>query len=435
MKKKMISLLLCTMFMIGAILPLVFADVPLTSRFDEVGPYGMVEAGVGLRTVNIGDITIDVPGTVVAAYLYWACIDESPGGDDTVNFDGTSVTADDSYGPEPWYNNYYHYVYIKDVTNLVNIGSDTYTISGLENVFYKYGAGLVVVYEDLSLPTFRIVLMDGLDGFWFGWTAPLGPNSDVACLEFDSEAIDRDLDMFLFVGGTEHDDRPNEVWTATGTGTKPTDLITSHSSAVGPYPLFASDGPSWDTYSDTVEVTAGDEWLCAQIESIETLPLLENPEEDYAGRGDSALLIVAGFVLPVSGLGKVTGGGQIRIPEGKASFGFNAMKFSRDPSPKGELEYVDHKTGSKVHAHLLDYLNVWELLVGNKPWPLRKAFFSGPCTVDHKDGFTFEVYIEDNGEPGKRDYFGIWVYQNGDLIYQAGDTILHGNIQIHKPPK
>lgn len=138
-------------------------------------------------------------------------------------------------------------------------------------------------------------------------------------------------------------------------------------------------------------------------------------------------------------LGKVTGGGQcivgdnVNIPS--ASFGFNAMWFSRDPSPKGELNYVDHITGMHVHIHELTYLEVWEDLPGNKPWPLRKAIFEGPCTIDgEEDSFFAQVYVEDNGEPGKLDKFQITLSTG----YVGGsDTVpmLVGNIQIHKPPK
>jgi len=138
------------------------------------------------------------------------------------------------------------------------------------------------------------------------------------------------------------------------------------------------------------------------------------------------------------GTGKVTGGGQCIVGDNEmipsASFGFNAMWFSRDPSPKGELNYVDHITGMHVHIHELTYLWVWEDLPGNKPWPLMKAVFGGPCTIDGEEGFFADVYVEDNGEPGTMDKFQITLSTG----YVGGsDTVamLVGNIQIHKPPK
>ena len=143
------------------------------------------------------------------------------------------------------------------------------------------------------------------------------------------------------------------------------------------------------------------------------------------------------------GRGKVTGGGQCVVGEHKeipsASYGFNAMWFSRDPAPKGEINYVDHTTGQHVHVHILTYLEVWEDLPGNKPHPLRKAIFGGP---DVYTGLDVDVYVEDNGEPGKKDKFLIFLdgaYLGGSGDYfgstQIDDTILAGNIQIHKPPK
>ncbi|MFX1495579.1 MAG: post-COAP-1 domain-containing protein [Promethearchaeota archaeon] len=149
------------------------------------------------------------------------------------------------------------------------------------------------------------------------------------------------------------------------------------------------------------------------------------------------LMVSSVFACEPPETGKITGGGHGKIGENGipgGSFGFNVMWFSKDPAPKGELEYVDHDTGMNVHAHSIEYLEVWEELIGNKPWPLRKGIFGGPCTIDGESGFTFDVYIEDNGEPGKNDVFKITLstgYIGGSDI----EPILCGNIQIHKPPK
>ena len=137
--------------------------------------------------------------------------------------------------------------------------------------------------------------------------------------------------------------------------------------------------------------------------------------------------------------GKVTGGGQC-IVEGCenipcASFGFNAMWFSKDDFPKGELNYVDHTTGMHVHIHELEYLAVWESLPGNKPWPFQKAEFWGPCTIDGvEDDYYAWVYVEDNGEPGTLDKFKITL-NTGYVGGSSTVPMLVGNIQIHKPPK
>ena len=141
--------------------------------------------------------------------------------------------------------------------------------------------------------------------------------------------------------------------------------------------------------------------------------------------------------------GKVTGGGQCIVGDNteipSASFGFNAMWFSRNPTPNGEINYVDHITGQHVHVHELTYLEVWQDAPGNKPWPMQKAKFGG---LDVYSGLMVDVYVEDNGEPGKNDKFlifldGAYLGGSGDYFGSVltDDPILAGNVQIHKPPK
>lgn len=298
MKTSKIAIIFCLLLVTSSVLPLVFADVPLANRFDDTGNYGIVAAGVGLEGESSGSININVPGTVEVAYLYWAGIGLETGGDDTVKFADNELTADHSLIEEWGVISQYSFVYIEDVTTLVSSGDNLYSIEEV-NIARNYGAGLVVVYEDPSLPTTRIVLMDGADGFWFDWYPDLGPNSDVACFEFAAGTCDRNADMFLFSGGTEHEDRPNEVWTETGTGTPESDIIDPPSSPTDPpdYPLRAADGPSWDTYTADVLIPAGDEWLCVQIESIESYE--DEGAPNFEGRGTSALFIAAGLVLPI----------------------------------------------------------------------------------------------------------------------------------------
>jgi hypothetical protein len=138
--------------------------------------------------------------------------------------------------------------------------------------------------------------MDGADGFHFFFDGPNGPNSEIASFDFESALSDRSAEMFLMVGGNEHDNRPNKIWTQTGSGDKPLDLITTPTSVGGPYPLIGSDGPAWDTFTDNVDIVSGDEWLCVQIESI-----ISEGEgwSNFDGRGTSALLIATGFMIPV----------------------------------------------------------------------------------------------------------------------------------------
>jgi hypothetical protein len=448
--KKQASLLILTAFLVtGTIIPAVFADAALTvPSFTAIGRISIVSSGVGLYGVDPGTISINVPGTeVIAAYLYWGGHDTgASAGDDDVTFGitpgppPTLITADRSY-TDAWYEDKYLYIYVAEVTTLVTTGLADYAVGDFGPLVYNYGAGLIVVYRDETLPLSKVTILEGLDSFWFDFLNPQGPNSEVTYFDFTKTSYNRDVDITLIVGGTEHPDRPNEIWTETGAGPKPTNLVDPPSSPNGPYPLIGADGDAWDTFTDTVEVQKGDEWLGVQIESIRNYEVPKNTPP-YYGRGTSAVLIAAGFVLPVEGNGKVTGGGQIAVdPYGKkdvGSFGFNAMWFSRDDGPKGELQYLNHVTDKLVHAHIVDYLIVWEPLPGNKPMPLQKAYFYGPCTVNHEEGYWFSVYVEDDGEPKNPDFFEIKIFDNEELIdplwTNSGD-LLNGNIQIHKPPK
>ena len=298
--KKLGSILICFILAISTILPLVYADSALTYvRFDATGSYNMISSGVGLSGVTEGSIQVDVEGDVVAAYLYWSGIGSETVGDSSVKLDTQIVNAMDIYGPDLWYLDGRHYVYVAEVTSLIGTGDNTYFVSDFSMPDRNYGAGLVVIYEDLALPISRIILLDGLDGFWFDWDSPIGPDSEVFGFDFDSASFDREASMLLLAAGTEHDDRPNEIYTQTGTSVdpKPANLVTG-GVLDGDYPLEASDGNAWDTYTQGVNIPSGDEWLCAQVESIYNYEL---PEDHILnnGRGTSALLIATGLMLPI----------------------------------------------------------------------------------------------------------------------------------------
>lgn len=301
MKKQIIAILITSILVAGIIIPLVLAaDTAISNiRFEEEGNYKMIAAGVGIKGEDSGDISIDIPGDVVVAYLYWSGIGYETLGDNQVLFNSATINADDTYGPEPWYDDYFHYVYVAEVTTFVSSGDNTYSVEELNMPYINYGAGLVVVYEDTDLPLVKITILDGLDGFWFDWDAPVGPDSEVFSYDFDSSTNSRDGEIFIFVGGTEHDDRPNEIYIESGTTIKPTNLIPASGGDLdGDYPLVGSDGPAWDTYKQDVTIDPGDEWLAGQIESIDSF---EDPPmgDPHIGRGTSGLVIASGFVLPV----------------------------------------------------------------------------------------------------------------------------------------
>ena len=113
---------------------------------------------------------------------------------------------------------------------------------------------------------------------------------------------------------------------------------------------------------------------------------------------------------------QVTGGGSIGVAEGFASFGFN-VRQEKDGGVKGELEYVNHARGLKVHINAFTSL----LVVG------KTATFAGSGTIDRRPG-SVTVTVRDEGEPGRNDRFSIAI---SDGPTDAG-ILRGGDIRIHE---
>jgi hypothetical protein len=126
---------------------------------------------------------------------------------------------------------------------------------------------------------------------------------------------------------------------------------------------------------------------------------------------------------------KVTGGGQIPVPEpdstnplatgaGRATFGFNSqpVKDCTDGAAKGHFNYVNHVTGLHVNGKVLNS----QLIAPNT------VRFTGECGA----GCTFTVTVQDNGEPGTFDTFGLTVTGTKNEV-RSLRVISRGNIQFH----
>jgi len=239
MKRILVSLLTTVMLAMSLVAPFMAeapkayadpADEALNLRFEATRHYDIVAAGMGLNGETSGVINLDVPGSVVQAYLYWAGQADSTNLDDfdEVSFavgaePAVSIVADEHYGPEFWLDpERYNFVFIEDVTSLVQSGDNDYTISGDGLAFIEnYGAGLMVVYEDASLPIAVVKINDGLDSFHHDFPAPRGPDSDMTFFDLRPSATGQDANVVMFVGGVQDAARPNAIWYQTGTEPKP----------------------------------------------------------------------------------------------------------------------------------------------------------------------------------------------------------------------
>ncbi|HEV2751857.1 MAG TPA: choice-of-anchor P family protein [Gemmatimonadales bacterium] len=122
----------------------------------------------------------------------------------------------------------------------------------------------------------------------------------------------------------------------------------------------------------------------------------------------------------------VTGGGWITgTPSGaKANFGVGGG--IKQGAFWGHLTYIDHGSngptvkGTGVTGYSAD---------PNSPTMRR---IQGTAEVNGRSGFTYEVDVADNGEPGRNDTFTIQLSGTG-YSYSAGGSLDGGNIQLHTP--
>ena len=134
-----------------------------------------------------------------------------------------------------------------------------------------------------------------------------------------------------------------------------------------------------------------------------------------------------GELLPPHSPIKVTGGGQIPVPDpdsgGLATYGFNAKPEAETAT--GHLNYVNHVTGLHVKGTVTD-VDVMTINPDGSPKMVR---FSGTC----KDSLTctFSVTVEDNGEPSVDDRFGIAVVGTTADETTSDRVVRNGNIQFH----
>ncbi|MCP4346934.1 MAG: PEP-CTERM sorting domain-containing protein [Desulfobacterales bacterium] len=170
---KKLFMLVAVMVLLVSVSP---ANAGLTERNTWVGHYGISTDGWG-GTSNNGTISAEVPSgaTVVAAYLYSATTYSSSLGNVTLG--GTSVNFDDE-----WTINYFR-TGIADVTSIVaptiNSGpGGVYDFSVTESLLRTDGEALVVIYEEASLPTATVAVLDGPqaltgDTFDFNYAEPV----------------------------------------------------------------------------------------------------------------------------------------------------------------------------------------------------------------------------------------------------------------------
>lgn len=149
----------------------------LRTQSDAVDPCAV---GTGSSATLSG---VPAGATLEAVYLYWAASGQTT--DFTVNFNGTTVTADIQY-TEVVSTTRSYFSGVEDVTSLVS-GNGTYSFSGLTvDTSAPYcgvngvlaGWALVAIYSEPSEPFRTINMFEGLQNFW-GSSVALTPSNFV----------------------------------------------------------------------------------------------------------------------------------------------------------------------------------------------------------------------------------------------------------------
>jgi len=133
----------------------------------------------------------------------------------------------------------------------------------------------------------------------------------------------------------------------------------------------------------------------------------------------------------------VTGGGFIFTDSGaRATFGAHGGCKKNGPNAPfwGHLNYLDHGGVMGVIPYHVHSFEITGYLV-DTPFP-RARDICGFAQTNAGERLRFRIRMEDNGEPGDNDRFGIRL-ENGYLVTarSLGGTVMPGggNVQIHRP--
>ena len=140
----------------------------------------------------------------------------------------------------------------------------------------------------------------------------------------------------------------------------------------------------------------------------------------------------AGFFFVPSPCDFITGGGFI-FTDSQARANFGAHGGCKNGGFWGHVNYVDHGGFNGVTPYHVDSTEITGYLM-DPAFPNARDI-CGFARTNAGETLRFRVRMEDNGEPGTQDRFGI-VLENGYLVTTrllGGGGPGGGNIQLHKP--
>ena len=240
-----------------------------------------------------------------------------------------------------------------------------------------------------------------ISGFTFGYTPPDPTTTTVTCTATDDSGNQSQAEFTV----TVEDTTPPDVFVPDDIVFDVFGILSTKVPYSGQSSLDIVDGaitPTCTPFSGSV-FDRGD-------------TIVECSATDASGNSGSKSFTITVIVVPTPG--KVTAGGAQL--DKNTNFGFNIQSNDGD-SFKGQLEYRDKTAGINIHSADMTLLSVSE--------DHLSAVVEGMA----KDGSTFTILVEDNGEPGKNNFFLITIKDsNGQVIYEQEGNLSKGNIQIHK---
>lgn len=257
------------------------ADKPLEVRqisgnCEQGADTGLIMAGAGLDGVTSSSVELDVPGDVIAAWVYYNGVDNGnqPGpdpafnnGDYHITFDDVPLIADLFAGPALWNPSNWSYLFRVDVTSLVHPGLATYTLADVDAFdIYNNGWELVVLYSSPTLSPQLTALGEGLDLAFGPSNPPTGPGIEPVIFTFPPSSQPRTAQLTSVAAGGAPSVN-SALYYQTGSGAPPSEDIYDTGILYADDPFQGAEGSAWDTYTAFVTIPPGDTHLIVQAQS------------------------------------------------------------------------------------------------------------------------------------------------------------------------
>ncbi|TMH84545.1 MAG: hypothetical protein E6H44_14880, partial [Betaproteobacteria bacterium] len=155
------------------------------------------------------------------------------------------------------------------------------------------------------------------------------------------------------------------------------------------------------------------------------------PPPPFVGPRDAFVAKIADIMSPTPGTVSLGGFIDSAGTGGKATFGGSVQFQNGDPSPTGNVRYLDHVTGDDIKATSFD-----TLVIGAGPCgPDTHAVIIGKATVNGVPDQDLQVKLDNCSEPGSQqpstpDMLKIMTRSN--QIYMNGGSLAGGDIQVEK---